>query len=150
MTEFDCDLFDEIKPILRSHQSGMVASYQLLEAFETAHADGKTNSVFHFSEERMFHVKNFDYTIHINSSHSFSKPPVLKDATQGNIAKTDAMKNKALEQIISFAQNCEDALDLIDLMQYRRVTYESLPILNVSRTIRNMVKSRVCRQIQYG
>lgn len=67
--EFDCDLFHEIKPILRSHQTGMVASYQLIEDFETAHADGKTNSVFNFSEEKkMFHVKNFDYTIHINSS----------------------------------------------------------------------------------
>lgn len=52
------------------------------------------------------------------------------------------MKNKTLEQIISFAQNCEDALDLINVMQYRQVIYECLPILNVSRTIRNVVKSK--------
>ena len=95
----------------------MVASDQLIEDFETAYADGET-LVQSFIEERMFsNVKNFDDTIHRNSQHSFSKPPEQKDGTQPKAPETDAMENKAMAQIISLAQNCDDAFDLIDVMQ---------------------------------
>ena len=52
------------------------------------------------------------------------------------------MENKAVAQIISLAQNCDDAFDLIDAMQYR-VTEKCLPIFNVNGTIRKVVKSKL-------
>ena len=47
-----------------------------------------------------------------------------------------------MAQIISLAQNCDDAFDLIDVMQYQ-VTEECPPIFNVNGTIRKVVKSKL-------
>ena len=41
INEFDCDPFDLTKPTLRSLQSGMIASEELVKDFEIAHDDGE-------------------------------------------------------------------------------------------------------------
>ena len=66
----------------------------------------------------------------------------MESITQPKAPKTDAMENKAMAQIISLAQSCDNAFDLIDVMQYR-VTEECLPIINVNGTIRKVVKSKL-------
>ena len=74
-------------------------------------------------------VKNFDDTIHRNLRHSFSKPPISKDASQMKVEKTDVMENKAMAQVISLAQKWGCTFELSDVMQYR-VTNVCLPIFN--------------------
>ena len=41
INEFNCDPFDLTKPTLKSLQSGMIASEELVKDFETAHDDGE-------------------------------------------------------------------------------------------------------------
>ena len=47
-----------------------------------------------------------------------------------------------MAQIISLAQKCEDAFELIDVMQYRD-TDECLSIFNVNGTVRKAMKSKL-------
>ena len=62
-----------------------------------------------FSMERIFsNVKNFDDTVYKNSHYSLRKPLISKDAFQTKISKMFAMENKAMAQVISLAQKCED------------------------------------------
>lgn len=146
--EFDCDPFDLTKPILRSLQSGMVASDELVADFDTAHSDGES-LVQSFFKERMFsNEKKFDATIHRNSRHSFSKPPVAKDASKQKATKTDAMENKAMAEIITLAQNLEDGLVLSEVMEHR-VTEECLPIFNVNGTMRKGQKSKLVERFNF-
>ena len=92
MGEFDCDPFDETKPTLRSLQSGMLASDQLVVDFENAHKDGEV-LVQSFFIERMFSdEKNFDDMMHRNSRCSFTKLPIAKGTSR--VTKTDAMENR--------------------------------------------------------
>ena len=147
LSEFECDPFDEMRPTLRSLQSCMVASDQLVHDFDTAHKDGES-LVQSFFKERMFsNVKNFDDTIHRNSRHSFSKPPISKDASQTKVEKTDAMENKAMAQVISLAQKRGCTFELSDVMQYR-VTDECLPIFNVNGTMRKGMKSKLVDKLK--
>ena len=63
INEFDCDPFELTKPTLRSLQSGMITSEELVKDFETAHDDGEA-LVKKFFDERMFSTeKSFDATI---------------------------------------------------------------------------------------
>ena len=48
--------------------------------------------------------KPFDATIHRNSRHNLSKPPVQKDKSAQKVTKTDALENKAMAEIITLAQ----------------------------------------------
>ena len=41
ITEFKCDPFDVAQPQLRSLQSGLIASEELVKDFKTAHEDGE-------------------------------------------------------------------------------------------------------------
>lgn len=148
ITEFDCDPFDLTQPILRSLQSGMVASDALVKDFDSAHEDGET-LVQSFFKERMFSGdKQFDATIHRNSRHSFSKPPVIKDASKQKVTKTDAMENKAMAEIITLAQELDDGLVLSEVMEYR-VTEECLPIFNVNGTMRKGQKSKLAQKFNF-
>ncbi len=141
--EFDCDPFDLNKPTLRSLQSGLIASDDLIKDFDTAHKDGEA-LVQSFIKERMFsNEKQFDDTLHRNSRHNFSKPPVDRGAPkEKKVTKTDQMENRAMAAIISLAQELEDALDLTEVMKHR-VTDECLPIFNVNGTIRKGSKSKL-------
>ena len=49
--------------------------------------------------------KPFDATIHRNSRHNFSKPPVQKDESVQKVTKTNAMENKAIAEKITLAQD---------------------------------------------
>ena len=146
-SEFECDPSDETRPTLRSLQSGMVASDQLVHDFDTAHKDGES-LVHSFFKERMFsNVNNFDDTIHRNSRHNFSKPPISKDLFHAKAVKTDAMENKAMAEVISLAQKCEDTFVLSDVMQYR-VTDECLSLFNVNGTMRKGMKSKLVDKLK--
>ena len=65
--EFNCDPFDLTKPTLRSLQSGMLASDELVADFETAHSDGDSLIQSFFKEEMFSNEKQFDATIQRNS-----------------------------------------------------------------------------------
>ena len=54
--EFDSNPFDLGNIVLRTMQSGQVASVKLVQDFETAHADGE-KKVKEFCEERMFSAR---------------------------------------------------------------------------------------------
>ena len=119
ITEFDCDPFDLSNPTLRSLQSGMIAPDELVADFNAAHSNGESLVQSFFKEWMFSNEKPFDATIHRNSRHNFSKPPVQKDESAQKVTKTDAMENKAMAEIITLAQGLEDGLVLSEVMEYR-------------------------------
>ena len=76
--EFDCDSFGLTKLTLRSLQSGMLASDELVADFEMAHSDGDSLVQSFFKEQMFSNEKQFDATIHRNLRHSFSNHQLLK------------------------------------------------------------------------
>ena len=95
--------------------------------------------------------KPFDATIHRNSRHNFSKPPVQKDKSAQKVTKTDAMENKAMTEIITLAQanlGLEDGLVLSEVMEYR-VTEDCLPIFNINGTLRKGQKSKFIQKFDF-
>ena len=147
LDEFGCDPFDLSKPVLRSLQSGMVASDELVKDFETAHANGKLR-VPSFVKERMFSdEKGFNDTVHRNSRRNFNNPPAVTGTSEVKVTKTDAMENKAMSQIISLSQKCDVPLLLSVVMKYR-VTDKYLSIFHVNGTMRKVVKSKLVDKLQ--
>ena len=66
MTEFDADQIDKSKPTMRSLQSGLVASPELVKNFKVALTDGRTQAE-NLLQERVFtKTKHLTATIHRN------------------------------------------------------------------------------------
>ena len=147
ITEFGCDPFDLTNTVLRSLQSGLIASKELVLDLETAHKDGH-NLVNKFFEDRMFSNKTpFDATIHRNKRHTFNRPSQTKDRAI-SLVKTDYMENKAMSDIIILAEKCQERIDLEHIMEHR-VTEECLPIFNINGTIRKGQKSKLLEKLNF-
>ena len=72
MTDFEAEPFDISSPILRSLQSGLVASPELVHDLKTALPDGQAQ-VETFLQERVFaKIKPLTATIHRNKRHNFT------------------------------------------------------------------------------
>ena len=84
ITEFDCDPFNLSNPTLRSLQSGMIVSDELVADFNTVHSDGES-LVQSFFKERMFS----------NDSHLILQSTGIPHTTSANPQfKTDESAQK--------------------------------------------------------
>ena len=96
ITEFKCDPFDVAQPQLRSLESGLNASEELVRDFKTAHKDGE-KCVQDFFKDGMFTTdKPFRAAVHQPNRRSFSKPPLPNDTKETKSLKTDTMENKSM------------------------------------------------------
>ena len=142
--EFDCDHFDPANPILRTLQSRQVASEKLIEDFETAHTDGEIK-LKAFLQERMFSgMKQFDATVHINSSENFSNPPELKDKLAAS--KSVFMENRAMENVISLSLQSDVKIHLTQKIMHR-ITDSCLSIFNVNGNMVKVQKSKLVEKL---
>ena len=115
INEFDCDPFDLTKPTLRSLQSGMIASEELVQDFETAHDDGEM-LVKNFFDKRMFSAeKSFDATISRNARGNFNRPPAVEIGPKASVSRTAVMENKAMAEVISLVQNSDVKINLVQI-----------------------------------
>ena len=146
INEFDCDPFDLTKPTLRSLQSGMIASEELVQDFETAHDDGET-LVKNFFDKRMFSAeKSFDATISRNARGNFNRPPAVEIGPKASVSRTAVMENKAMAEVTSLIQNSDVKINLVQIMEHR-ITEECLSIFSTNGTMVKVQKSKLVEKL---
>ena len=137
--EFDSNPFDPSSPNLRSLESGIEASRELIIDFNGAFTDGKANLDI-ILNERVFSKTNSLYS-HVSRKErkNFSKQLVENSSgnEKGNVLQLREMESKALASVINLAS--ESGMKLEELFMHR-VTEECLPIFNVNGTFRKVQK----------
>ena len=146
INEFDCDPFGLTKPTFRSLQSGMIASEELVEDFETAQ-DDREALVKKFFDERMFSTeKSFDATISRNTRGNFNRPPAGEIGPKARVSRTAVMENRAMAEVISLVEKCDVKLNLVQIMECR-ITEECLSLFNTNGTMVKVQKSKLVEKL---
>ena len=138
LLEWDVNPWDKDINILRSLESGFLASKVLIADFNSAKNDGEIQIVKYFEERIKSSEKLTTKTIPRNKRYTFQMPEVGHECKPPK--RTDAMESKASTALIQAAQ--KSAIDLEQVMKYR-VTDISLPLFNFDGTIRKAMKSKL-------
>jgi len=102
--EFDCFPFDSTSPNLRTLQSGIQASDQLINDFKTAHQDGKTK-LDKFMCDRVYSNKSSLHDrIGRSSRINFTKVPITKPSGEKLKVKTGEMERSAMAAVINLVE----------------------------------------------
>ena len=141
LDEFQCDPFDPTDTTLRSLQSGLSASEELVADVMSAKADGE-HMVKEFLDERVFAKKKslsdrIPRSIRLNFANQEVK--AMTGATMKG--KAQEMERVALASVIELVDK-SGALKLEDVLEHR-VTEECLSIFNVNGTMRKTQKSKL-------
>ena len=132
LKEWESNPWDEDKMVLRSLESGLIASKDLVVDFDTAKVDGSRQIDEYFEERVKTTQKKIIDRIKQNKRHFFKNPP--EKAVKKNTTKnTDAMENKAMINLVQAAQ--KSALDLQSVMEYR-LTEIPLSIFHLNGTMK--------------
>ena len=137
--DFNADLFDISSPTLRSLQSGLIASPELVHDFKTALLDGQTQ-VETFLQERVFNKdKPLSATIHRNKRRNFATEEIA--TLSGVPMQVAQMEKSGLAALLALVEESE-IIDLETALN-RRVTEECLPLYNVDGSMRKTSKSKL-------
>lgn len=142
MKEFSAEPFDNSSPSLRSLQSGLVASPQLVQDFNTAFQDGQ-DQVETLLNERVFtKTQPLTATIHKNKRQNFASEQICAPA--GTSMKVAQMERSGLAALVDLAEGSgmfplESALE-------GRVTEECLSLYNADGSMRKTMKSKLLDQ----
>ena len=137
--EWESNPWDLDNSLLRTLDSGKVASPKLLSDFETAREEGE-RLVSEFYEERVLsNTKMLADRISLNKRHSFANPP-KEGPSETAPNKTDAMESKAMKDLVVAAQSA--ALNMKEVMKHR-VTDLPLSLFNTNKGIRKNMKSKL-------
>ena len=134
LVEFDAQPFDDSKPTLRSLQSGLIASPELVNDLRKALPDG-FEQVKQFLEERVFSKnKPLTATIPKNKRLNFSCEQ-MSDTSTSKI-NVSQMEKSGLAALIDLAERS----GLIELQKALegRVTQECLALYNVDGSMRKI------------
>ena len=136
LQEWNANPWNTEIPTLRSLESGLLASEELVKDFNSAKEEGEKQATKFFEERVLTNEKQIYDRINLNKRSNFSKPTVDKDT--GKVRKTDVMENRAMVKIISLVETA--AVDLEEMMRYR-LTEICLPLFNINGQMRKAVKS---------
>ena len=143
MTDFEAEPFDISSPILRSLQSGLVASLELVHDLKTALPDGQAQ-VETFLQERVFaKIKPLTATIHRNKRRNFTGEMVCTPS--GAHMKVAHMERSGLAALVDLAEG--SGMIQLESALERRVTRDCLSLYNVDGSMCKTVK-RVVRALQ--
>ena len=132
LKEWESNPWDEDKMVLRSLESGLIASKVMVVHFDAAKVDGSYQIDEYFEERVKTTQKKIIDRIKHNKRHSFKNPP--EKAVKKNTTKnTDAMENKAMINLVQVAQ--KSALDLQSVMEYR-LTEVPLSLFHLNGTMK--------------
>ena len=138
MRDFEADPFG-ISPTLRSLQSGLVASPELLHDLKTAIPDGQAQ-VQTFLQERVFTKKKpLTATIHRNKRQNFSSDKICTPS--GAHMQVAHMERSGLAALVDVAEG--SGLIQLESALEGRVTEECLSLFNVDGSMRKTVKSKM-------
>jgi hypothetical protein len=139
MTDFEAEPFDISSPILRSLQSGLVASPELVHDLKTALPDGQAQ-VETFLQERVFaKIKPLTATIHRNKRRNFTGEMVCTPS--GAHMKVAHMERSGLAALVDLAEG--SGMIQLESALERRVTQECLSLYNVDGSMIKTVKSKL-------
>ena len=138
MDEFEADPFDDSMPFLRSLQSGIPASSEILEDLKIALDEGReqANDIL---KNRVFSKNlNLKDTLSRNNRLNLASTPVQ---VASKISNVDQMEKNGLATLMDFAEKNS----LIDLETFLegRITEECLSLYNVDGSMRKTAKSKV-------
>ena len=136
LEDFNSDPFDDAFPTLRSLQTGIVITSDILQDFNTALDDGK-EQVKHLLEERIFNKeKALNATLKRNKRKNFSSISI-SGATLTPVTQ-EQMERSGLAALLELADGTGE-VNLERVLKYR-ITQESLSIFNVDGTMHKASK----------
>ena len=138
--EFDCFPFNPASPNLRTLQSAIPASTELVHDFATAKADGELK-LKEFMDERVYSKKkSLHDRIKRNSRLTFAKSSSNRTSEASKVKQAE-MESKALASVVNLV-DVSGLISLTDVMKYR-ITGECLTLFNVNGSFRKTQKSKL-------
>ena len=139
MKAVDADPFDISSPTLRSLQSGLLASAELVDDLKTALPDGQVQVESLLQEQVFNKTKPLTATIQRNKRRNFTSEPIC--IPSGATIKLAQMERSGLAALLELAEG--SGLIQLDSVLERRVTEECLSLYNVDGSMRKTVKSKL-------
>lgn len=144
MHEFDSFPFNPASPTLRTLQSAMPASDELIADFNSAHAAGE-EKLTSFLQERVFSKKtSLHAPIPLSKRLTFAKEPKEKPGEELK-AKAAEMERSALKAVINLVE-VSQLVDLSELLAHR-VVEECVALFNSNGTYRKTQKSKLIQKL---
>ena len=117
-SEFECYPFDPALPTLRTLQSAVPASENLVADLRSAHADGEAK-LMKFLDERIFmKAKSLFESVPKNKRLTFANEKIISATPGKNKISAGIMENVGLSAIIDIVEK-SGLLDLEEILQYR-------------------------------
>lgn len=144
MKEYGSFPFDPENQELRTLQSGVPASQELIDDFKTANADGE-KQLESILEERVYSKRK---SLHARIKRMNRKTFATVSTTKGSKSKHTRiaeMEQDALKSVINLVER-SGVVELEELLE-NRVTQESTSLFNPDGTYRKNVKSQLLQKI---
>ncbi|KAL8563613.1 hypothetical protein ACOMHN_024714 [Nucella lapillus] len=139
MTEFNAQPFDTSSPALRSLQSGLVVSPELVQDLNTAFADGQ-DQVETLLNDRVFtKTKLLTASIHKNKRQTFASERIC--ASVGASTKVAQMEKSGLAALVDLVDG--SGMFQLDQVLEGRVTEECLSLYNIDGSFHKTMKSKM-------
>jgi len=139
MTDYEAEPFDESNPTLRSLQSGLVASRELVQDFMTALQDGQTQTKTILQERMFTKTKTIAATIHRNKRRNFASEQVR--VSSGTSMTVAHMEKSGMAALVDLADG--SGIIKLETALEGRVTEECLSMYNVDGSMRKTCKSHL-------
>lgn len=145
MHEFNSFPFDPSSPTLRTLQSAMPASDELIADFNSAHAAGE-KKLTSFLQERVFSKNISIYAcVPLSKRLTFAKMPVTEKCGEKLEARAAEMERSALKSVIDLVE-VSHVVDLTELLEHR-VIEECVALFNSNCTYRKTQKSKLIQRM---
>lgn len=139
LRDFEANPFDISLPTLRSLQSGLIASPELLHDFKTAIPDGQAQVETFLQERVLTKIKPLTATIHRNKRQNFASEKIC--APSGVNMQVAHMERSELAALVDLAEG--SGMIQLESALVRRVTEDCLSLFNVDGSMRKTVKSKL-------
>ena len=134
LEEWESNHWDLDNSVLRTLDSGKVASPKLQVDFESAKETGEALVTKFYEERVLSNDKMLADRIKLNKRHSFANPP-KEGPSEAAPSKTDVMESKTMKDLVVAAQ--EAAINMNEVMKHC-VTDLPLSLFNTNKVRKNM------------
>ena len=143
--EFDCFPFDPASPTLRTLQSAIPASPELIRDFKTAKQDGESK-LNTFMDEHVYAKERSLYDpIKHRKQLTFANAPVNKSVGENVKKRQGEMEGKAMASVVNLVET-SGLLSLSEVMKHP-LTEECLQLFNTNGTFRKTQKSKLLEKL---
>ena len=142
--EFDSFPFNPASTTLRTLQSAMPASSQLVAGFNSAHA-AEEMKLAGFLKERVYSKTTSIHTrVPLSKCSTFTKEPCTEKTKKNLKARTAEMEQQAFKAVINLVE-VSQLVDLHELLEHR-VVEECVALFNSNGTYRKTQKSKLIQK----